>query len=573
MIQRRLAGSTGLLLGVILTAAATAQSVPQAPYDEAPEGLDPQALLQPLSKAWPTYSGDYSARRYSQLDQINHGNVKSLALQWSASLPIDHGGRAATVPTSVGGIAAEPVPFGGPGANGPQVVGSVLEVNGTLYMSAPDHAWAVNARTGQVLWHYFWKTRGGTHIGNRGLAMWGNHLYLEVPDDYLIALDATTGKELWHREIANFNQEYFSTPAPVLIGNHLLVGTGNDLDEPGYLESLDPDSGAMQWVFYSTPQKKGDPGANTWPDVDAMRHGGGNMWLPGAYDPQLHLYYVGTGNPNPIIVGGSRSGNNLYTCSVVAINVDTGKMAWYYQYSPHDTHDYDAEQPAVLVDGRFGGRERKLLVQAWRGGYFFVLDRVTGEHLLTSKFSDTANWADGINTAGQPVRNPEKDAQIGGALVSPSNPGIVNWPPSTFDPQTGLLYVQVNRPYSEFFLTDPDPRDALGFGGSEEMMLGSLGHSLQAIDYRTGKTVWQVDYPMSFGYRGNLPGLLTTAGHLLFGSDAAGNLVARDPANGKPLWHVRLAQAVTNAPETYQIDGRQYVLIAAGTSLYAFALN
>jgi alcohol dehydrogenase (cytochrome c) len=567
------AACLGMTVAVLLvSAAALAQDNAASGYVSA-YGLDPQALLQPLSDSWPTYSGDYSARRFSELQQINRANVKNLALAWVAQLPTDHGGRDALVPTSVGGIAAQPVPFGGPGANGPQVVGSVLEVNGVLYMSAPDHAWAVNARSGQVLWHYFWKTRGGTHIGNRGMAMWGNRVYFEVPDDYLIALDATTGKEVWHREIANFNQEYFSTTAPVLIGNHLLVGTGNDLDEPGYLQSLDPRTGAQQWIWHSTPQNKGEPGANTWPDVDAMRHGGGNMWLPGAYDPNLHLYYVGTGNPNPIIVGGSRQGANLYTSSIVAINVDTGKMAWYYQYSPHDTHDYDAEQAAVLVDGRFDGKPRKMLVQAYRGGYFFVLDRVTGEHLLTSKFSDTANWADGINAAGQPQRIPGKDAQVGGALVSPSNPGITNWPPPSFDPQTGLFYVQVNRPYSEFFLTDPDPRDAIGFGSSEEMMLGSLGHSLQAIDYRTGKTVWQVDYPMSYGFRGPLPGLLTTAGHLLFGSDAAGNFVARDPANGKPLWHVRLAQNVSNAPETYSLDGRQYVLIAAGTSLYAFALN
>src|SRR5579871_4808716 len=565
------AGS-GMLLAVFLCSAALAQDA--APSGYGPDsGLDPRSLLQPLSGSWPTYGGDYTARRYSELQQINRSNVKNLALAWATQLPTDHGGADALVPTSVGGIAAEPVPFGGPGASGTQVVGSVLEVNGTLYMSVPDHAWAVDARTGRVRWHYFWKTRGGTHIGNRGMGMWGNRVYFEVPDDYLIALDANTGKEIWHREIANFNQEYYSTTAPMVIGDHLLVGTGDDLDAQGMLQSFDPRTGERQWVFYGTPIKKGDPGSDTWPNEDAMRHGGGYMWLSGSYDPQLHLYYVGTANPNPIIVGGSRPGANLYTCSVVALNVDTGKMVWYYQYSPHDTHDYDATQSAILVDGRFHGKARKLLLQAYRGGYFFVLDRVTGEHLLTSKFSDSANWATGIDAAGHPTRDPDKDTAIGGALVSPSNPGVVNWTPSSFDPQTGLFYVQVNRPYSVFYLTDTDPRDAVGFGGSQEMLLGSTGHSLLAIDYQTGKIAWQLDYPLSYGVRGPLPGLLSTAGHLLFGSDMGGNLVARDPANGKPLWHVRLSQYVTNAPETYLLDGRQYVLIGAGMSLYAFALN
>lgn len=567
-------GPGGLVLAaaLLLSTAALAQQASQSGYGPDNAGLTAADLLKPLSQDWPTYAGDYSGQRFSALEQINRANVHNLALAWVAELPVDHGGAGATVPTQVGGLAAQPVPFGGPGANGPQVVGSILEVHGILYLSAPDHAWAVDARDGHVLWHYFWKTRGGTHIGNRGMAMRGNRLYFEVPDDFLIALDASSGKELWHKPIADFNAEYFSTDAPVLIGNHLLVGTGNDLDEPGFLKSFDPESGALQWTYWSTPQKKGDPGADTWPDVDAMRHGGGNLWLPGVYDPQLHLYYVGTGNPNPVIVGGSRQGTNLYTCSIVALDVESGKMVWYYQLSPHDTHDYDAEQSPVLVDGRFGGRSRKLLVQAYRGGYFFVLDRETGEHLLTSKFSATANWAQGINAAGQPIRDPRKDAQVGGALVSPSNPGIVNWRPTTYDPQTGLLYVQANSAFSEFFLTDPDPRDALGFGGSEEMMLGSLGHSLQALDYRTGRTVWQIDYPVSYGFGGPLPGLLSTAGHLLFGSDAAGNLVARDVGDGRPLWHARLGR-VTNAPETYALDGRQYVLVAAGTALYAFALN
>jgi alcohol dehydrogenase (cytochrome c) len=536
------------------------------------QGLNPQETYQPLADSWPTYSGDYSGRRFSALDQINRANVKNLALAWVSRLPVDHGGSAASVPTIVGGETPVAVPFGGPGSTGARIAGSILEVQGVLYLSAPDHAWAVDAHDGQVLWHYFWKTRGGTHIGNRGVAMHGNQLYFEVPDDYLVSLDAATGKELWHKEIANFNQQYFSTTAPIVVDDRLILGTGNDMDAPGFLKSLEAGTGVEQWVWWSTPRNKGEPGSETWPNEDVMRHGGGNVWIPGVFDPQSRLYYFGTGNPNPVLSSGSRVGDNLYTCSLVALNVDTGKMAWYYQTSPHDTHDYDASQTPILIDGQFAGKQRKLLLDGNRNGYFFVLDRQTGEHLLTAKFASSANWTTGVNAKGQPVRDPNKDAQIGGALVSPSNPGITNWPPASFSPRTGLFYVQTNESYSEFYLTEPDPLEAQGFSGVQEQMLGSLGRSLRAIDYKTGKIIWQVDYPMSDARGGGLPGLLSTAGDLLFGSDAVGNMVARDAATGKPLWHSRIGQ-VSNAPETYKVGGRQYVLVAAGDSLYAFALN
>jgi alcohol dehydrogenase (cytochrome c) len=536
------------------------------------QGLDAADLAKPLGADWPTYSGDYSGRRYSSLSHINRTNVGHLSLAWVSRLPIAHGSADTTVPTIVGGEVAEPVPFGGPGASGARIAGSILEVHGILYLSAPDHAWAVDARTGRVIWHYFWKSKGGTHIGNRGMAMQGNRLYFEVPDDYVVALDAASGKELWHTEIADFNQQYFSTMAPLIVGDHLLVGTGNDMDAPGFLKSLDPRTGKEQWTWWSTPRNKGEPGSDTWPNEDAMRHGGGNVWIPGVFDPNTRLYYFGTGNPSPAMAAGARAGDNLYTSSLVALNVDTGKMAWYFQTSPHDTHDLDAAQTPILVDGRFAGKSRKLLLDGNRGGYFFVLDRVTGERLLTTSFSAAANWASGVNDKGQPVGNPAKEASAGGVLVFPSDTGIANWQPSTFSPRTGLFYVQSNDTYSEYYLTEADPREAQGFGGVQEQMLGSLGRSLKAIDYETGRTAWQIDFPLSYAVGGGLPGLLSTAGDLLFGADAAGNLVARDAASGRPLWHTMLG-LVSNAPETYELDGRQYVLIAVTDTLYAFALN
>ena len=208
---------------------------------------------------------------------------------------------------------------------------------------------------------------------------------------------------------------------------------------------------------------------NTWENLDAARHGGGQMWVPGSYDPETHLYIIGTGNPTPAYTSQSRGeGDNLYTCSIVAINVDTGKMAWYYQTSPHDTHDWDSAQTPVLVDGEFNGKPRKMVLTASRNGYYFTLDRLTGEHLVTSKFSDSANWAKGFNAKGAPVRDPAKDFDIGGALVSPANGGITNWPPPAYCPDTGLFYVPQNDSYAMYYLTETDPRGAMGLGGKEE---------------------------------------------------------------------------------------------------------
>jgi acido-empty-quinoprotein group A len=525
--------------------------------------LDPSLLLQPATNAWPTYNGDYSGRRFSPLTRINQSNIKTLNLAWVF--------RAVTGETPgslVGGEAsqAEAAQF----ANdwGVRVIKSTpLMVNGILYFSNPDNAWAVDARSGRELWHYYWRTKGGIHIGNRGMGMYGNWLFFETPDDYLVSLDAKTGRERWHVQIADVKQEYFSTPAPVIVGNHVLVGTGGDsLDVPGFLESRDPETGALQWRWWTEPLKKGDPGSETWPDAYSMRHGGGMTWMPGTYDPDLHLYYIGTGNPNPVLAGQSRKGDDLFTCSIVALNIDTGKLVWYFQASPHDTHDWDSVQTPVLIDGIFDGKPRKLLAQANRNGYFFVLDRTTGQNLLTKPFIETLNWSLGVNAKGQPIRNPEKDAKVDGVLVSPESGGATNWPAPSFDPETGLFYVNSSESFSEFYLTDTDPHPE-GYGAAERSA-GGFGSTLRAIDYKTGNTVWKHRYPGGGGYSG----LLSTAGHLLFAGDGANHLIAFDPANGRILWHAGLGASVTNGPETFLLDGKQYLVVGAGDSLYAFTL-
>ena len=545
-------------------------------------GLDPAALLKPLADSWPTYSGDYTGRRYSALKQIDQTTIKQLALAWTTRLaggPGVAGPGAAgpalpppfgPAPTIIGGEGSGDVVVGGQ----TQIKGAILEVNDVLYVTAPDNVWALDARDGRERWHYFWKTKGGTHIGNRGAAMWGNYLFFVTPDDYFVSIDARTGKERWHKEAASFQQQYFLTSAPMTIGNHIIVGTGNDLDSPGYLTSYDPETGEQQWRFYTVPMNAGDPGLETWKNLDAARHGGGHPWLPGVYDPETHLYIFGTGNPTPAYTAQVRGeGDNLFTCSIVAVNVDTGKMAWYYQTSPHDTHDWDSAQTPVLTDGDFrGSGPRHMLLTASRNGYYFTLDRLTGEHMVTSRFSDTVNWAKpGLNSRGQPVRDAAKDHDVAGALVSSANGGATNWPPPAYSPETGLFYVPLAESFAMYYLSETDPRGAMGLGGKEEIGVGSLGSYIIAVDPKTGTTVWRHKFNTVASGRG-APGLLATAGKLLFGGDISGNFVALDPSNGTPLWHSRIGQ-VSNAPETYLVDGHQYILVASGDTLYAFTLN
>jgi alcohol dehydrogenase (cytochrome c) len=533
-------------------------------------GIDPAELVKPLGDIWPTYSGDYSGKRYSALSQIDQATVKQLGLAWVAQFTAGAGGRGfgfgrrSGVEPVIGGLGPEDGPV--VPAN---IKGTPLMVDGILYVTTPDNAWAIDAHDGREIWHYFWRTRGGTPIANRGAGMWHDRIYMVTPDDYLVSLDAKTGKELWRKEIADFNQQYFSTAAPIIVGDHLLIGTGNDLDSPGYLQSLDPETGEMQWRLYTVPMEKDSPGIETWPSLESARFGGGHPWLPGVYDPETKLYIFGTGNPIPAYTAGRGTGDNLFTCSLIAVNVDTGKMAWYFQTSPHDMHDWDSAQTPILIDAVVNGKPRKLVSTAARNGYFFTLDRVTGEHIVTSKFGTSVNWVDHIAKDGSLRRNPSKDPIVPGAIVSPTSGGTINWEPPAYSPDTKLFYVTERNGYSMFYLTDPDPRGSMGLGGREEVHVGSAGDFLTAIDPTTGKIVWRRPYLGAYGGGGG--GTLVTAGKLVFTGDAGGNLVAYDAADGTPVWHSHIG-SVSNPPMTFMLDGRQYLLAASGDTLYAFAL-
>ncbi|HLJ16856.1 MAG TPA: acido-empty-quinoprotein group A [Bryobacteraceae bacterium] len=496
------------------------------------QGLNPEALLKAPTDTWPTYNGDYSGRRYSPLKQINASNVAHITPAWvfqSHSVPIKS---------------------------------TPLEVNGILYFTVPDNVWAVDGRTGRQIWHYHYESKGGDHIGHRGVAMWGNWLYFTTPDAHLVCLEAKDGKVRWIVQLADVDLGYFSTMAPLVVGNHIITGVSGDVtDVPGFLESLDPETGKVQWKWNTEP-KPGEPGSETWPaGTDAIAHGGGMTWITGTYDPETGLLYWGTGNPNPVLAGSGREGDNLYTCSIVALDANTGKLKWYFQPSPHDVHDWDAVQTPVLFDGEFGGKQRKLLAQASRNGYFVVLDRVTGEHLLTTPFIET-NWAKGIDSRGRPEANLDKYPASDGSLVSPGSDGATNWMAPSFDPETGLFYVSARRIFSIFYLTAIGKAE--GWGGRDRNLWAES--ELRAIDYKTGKIRW--DHPLGPGE--DVAGILTTAGGLLFTADNSDNLIALDPATGKALWHMNAGARMVASPMTYELDGRQYLLTAVGDLMFAW---
>ena len=334
------------------------------------QGLDPAALLKPSADSWPTYHGDYSGQRHSRLTQITPANVHQMTLAWAFQ----------TGQTQ-------------------QIKSTPILVNGVLYVTAPDNIWALDARTARQLWRYTYPANQGFHIGHRGAAVYKDFVYLTTPDAHLVALDAKTGKVRWDVVIADAKRGFWSTNAPLVVRNHLLVGVAGDFDNlPGILKSIDPETGKTQWTFYSTPP----PGT---PDSHSGGATGGQMWMTGTYDPELNLVYVGTGNPTPVLNGPARPGDNPWTCSIVALNPDTGKLAWGFQASPHDTHDWDAAEVPVLVDGTFNGAPRKMVMQASRNGYFFVLDRTNGKNLLTTPFA-TVNWAKGMDEDGRPIPDP-----------------------------------------------------------------------------------------------------------------------------------------------------------------------
>jgi len=488
------------------------------------QNLNESQLLHPTTDIWPTHNGDYSGRRHSILTQINPTNVKDLALAWAFQT-----NQTATIKSSP------------------------LLVDGILYLTVPDNVWAVDARSGHMLWRYTYPPNKGDHIGQRGVAMYKGYIYFLGPDAHLLKLDAKDGKVIWNVVVADSAKGYWTTMAPLVIRNHIIVGVSGDMDNlPGIIRSIDADTGQSQWVWYATPPA-GTPNTAT----------GGPAWVTGTYDPDLNLTYWGTGNPTPVLQGSSRPGDNLYTCSIVALDPDTGKLKWAFQPSPHDTHDWDAVETPILIDGTVAGKPRKLLAQASRNGYFFVLDRTDGKDILTTTFGPT-NWALGIDKKGQPIPNPEKDPARDGRLIAPEESGMNNYRSSSFDPKTGLFIVDAHPSWSIYFTKPED--GTYGWAGADYGLWGKA--VIEAIDYHTGKVRWSRD----FGTGGASAGVLTTDSGLTFTGDNHGNALALSTTDGKTLWHAGLGQGIASSPTTYMLDGRQYMLTSSGGVLFSFAL-
>ncbi len=487
------------------------------------QNLDDPRILHPRPDSWPLYHGDYSGMRHIHLTQINPRNIGDLSLEWAFQ------------------------------TNQPaEIKSSPLLVNGILYFTVPDNVWAVDARSGHLVWHYNRPSTEGLHIGHRGVAMYKDSLYFTTPDAHVIALDAKDGQVRWDKVVADVNKGYWMTMSPLIIRGHVIVGVSGDFDNlQGFLRSLDAETGATQWQWDATPPV-GTPHAST----------GGMTWMTGTYDPELNLVYWGTGNPTPVLNGAPRPGNNLYTCSIVALSPDDGTLKWAFQPSPHDTHDWDAVETPVLVDGDFQGKPRKMLMQASRNGYFFVLDRTNGHSLLTVPFGPV-NWSLGVDKEGRPLPNPAKEPAPDGRLIAPDEGGVTNYRAPSFDPKTGLFIVDARPSWSLYFAKPAD--GAYGWAGADYDLWGKS--VIEAIDYQTGKIRWTHEVGDSDG-----AGVMTTDSGLTITGDTEGNLLALDTSNGETLWHAGTGAPMQSSPISYEIDGRQYIVTGSGGVLFAWAL-
>ncbi len=506
-----------------LAAALTLLLFPAAAQDVASD-VDGNMLTNPPMNSWPGYHGDYTGMRHAKLTQITPDNVSSLSLAWAFQT-----GQTATIKSSP------------------------LVVNGVLYFTVPDNVWAVDARSGHQLWHYTYPPNKGLHIGHRGVAMYKDWLFFVSPDGHVISLDSKDGKVRWNVVVADVSKGYWTTVAPLVVHNHVIVGVSGDFDNlQGYLKALDPETGKLQWEWDSTPPV-GTPNASS----------GGMTWMTGTFDPNLNLLYWGTGNPTPVLTASTRPGDDLYTCSIVALNPDTGKLAWAFQPSPHDTHDWDAVETPVLVDADFHGEARKMLMQTSRNGYFFVLDRTNGKSLLTKPFGPV-NWARGVDAQGRPIPNPAKEPAPDGRLIAPDEGGMTNYRSPSFDPKTGLFVVDAHPSYGIYFAKPAD--GTFGWAGADYGVWGK--GVLEAIDYQTGELKWTHD----LGPGGSGAGVLTTDAGLTFTGDAHGNMLALETATGKTLWHAGTGAHMESSPISYELDGRQYVVTSSGGVLFSWSV-
>jgi len=532
---------------VILTAATVGR--PQASSTGLPVTYD--RLLQAPQEPgnWLMYGGDYRSHHYSTLHQITSDNVHRLRPKWIYQM---HRSKVETTP---------------------------IVVDGIMYVTRPpSDVIALDAETGRTLWTYEHRLAGRVYTCcgevNRGVAILGHRVFVNTLDAKVLALDARSGRVLWKKDMADISLGYTATGAPLAVKDKIIVGiAGAEGGIRGFLDAYYAETGERAWRLYTIPAP-GEPGSETWPPGDAWKRGGGSTWITGSFDPELNLVYWGTGNPGPDYNGDVRPGDNLYSCSMLAVDADTGKLKWHYQYTPHDTHDWDSTQVPVLLDANFGGRPRKLLLHPNRNGFYYVLDRASGEVLLAKPYAKQT-WAKEIDSRGRPVLLPDQEPTIeGNDRVWPGVDGANNWMSPSYNPLTKLLYVSSREERRRYFKTDaPEyhPGEAYfggGGGGGARFRPEENSSRLLALVPETGQIQWE--------HRLLTPhwsGVLSTAGNLVFSSSMEGNFFALDARTGEELWHFSGGDRVYASPITYFSRGKQNVSIPIGDVLVAFALD
>ena len=539
--MKRLALLTLLLLAIPASAQQERSASPSFSL------VTPERLLTSDAEPhnWLMYSGNYSSQRYSGLDQINRGNVGQLEMQWAFQLSsLD---RAETTP---------------------------LVVDGVMFVTeAPSNVVALDARTGGQYWRYDHDMPERLSFccgrNNRGVAVLGDRLFMSTLDAHLVAVDAKTGALLWDVEVADEATGYSKTAAPLVVGNKVVTGiAGGEFGIRGFLDAYDAGTGERLWRFYTIPGPD-HPDNETWAG-ESWRTGGSPTWMTGSYDPELNLLYWGTGNPGPDWNGESRLGDNLYSSSVLAIDPDTGELEWYFQFTPHDVHDWDSTQIPILADTEFDGRPRKVMLFPNRNGFFYVLDRETGEFLLGEAYV-RQTWAERLDERGRPIRLPNTIPSIEGVLVSPAVQGASNWWSPSYSPRTDLVYVMAFDGETTFYSRKDEyvPGDLfLGGGGLWPLPIEKYVSAVKAISPQTGDVTWA--YPVQ---PRSTSGVLSTAGDVVFSGAIDGYFFALDAATGEELWHINLGSRIHSGPMSYMVDGKQYVAVAAGNVLFAFALG
>jgi alcohol dehydrogenase (cytochrome c) len=491
---------------------------------------------------WPSYNGDPGGNRYTTLPQITKANVARMQPKWIFTLP-------------------------GAGL----LQGTPLVVGGIMYMPASNECYALDAGTGRLIWH--WRLQGEKTGGtNRGVAVAGDRVFIQTYNAHIVALNRFTGEVVWDTQMADYKQSYFATSAPLVAGDLVIAGiAGGEHGTRGFLAAYDPATGKEAWRFWTVPLP-GEPGSETWKGK-GIEHGGAPTWFTGVYDRESGMLFWPTGNPSAEYYGDDRAGDNLYSDCILALDAKTGTLKWHYQTTPHDLWDWDATETPVVVDAQWEGRLRKLLLQANRNGFFYVFDRTDGKLLLAKTFLKKLTWASGIGEDGRPIRNPNQEPSPAGTLVCPSQDGATNWFSPSFNPVTGLYYIQTFEKCSVYRKADPGTwqagREYLG-GSQRTSPDPKPERILKAIDIRTGKVTWELPQP---GPADSWGGTLATASGIVFFGEESGSLMAADAVTGKVLWSFPTNQLWKASPMTYSFDGKQYIAAAAGPSVIAFGVE